>query len=195
MNARPRIPILPLLLMLLAFHASGCSFWPLEKRVLSNSRHIRSAALRRIRHMEEEDRLPLAAPLIKTLSAPDDRIANRAAEALVAVGEPAVDQLTVAAEAQDPYIRTLSVMILGEIGTPTQKIGPALVSALEDQHPLVRAEAAHALGRLGAAGAGAVPALFMSLSDPDPEVRESVESALKRLGAKPPPPGAPQRRS
>src|SRR5690349_15771828 len=93
---------------LLLVAALGCNFWPVDRRALSGNRHIRSAALKSIRNMEDVDRAKLVDPLVKALAAPDDRITNRAAEALVAVGEPALDPLIAALGTPDPFIRTLA---------------------------------------------------------------------------------------
>ena len=174
---------------------AACSIWPVEKRVLSGNERIRVAALKTIRALPMDERAGVIAAMIGAISSQDDRITNRAAEALVACGSAAVDPVIAKLGSTDPYLRTISVAILGDIGAPVPKIGPALVAALEDPHPLVREEAAHALSRLGPSASGAVPALYMTLNDADPDVRDAVQAALKRLGATVPAAGAPAKSS
>ncbi len=169
-------------LALTAAVLGGCGVWPVEKRVLSPHDHIRTAALKKIKSMPAEERGGIVAAMLNAISSEDARISNRAAEALVACGAPAVDPVIARLDSKDPYIRTIAVTILGDIGAPVGKIGPALVSALEDAHPLVREEAAHALSRLGPDAVGAVPALTMTLNDADPDVRDAAQTALKKLG-------------
>ena len=162
----------------------ACSLWPVDKRALAANAHIRESALKSIQRMSDAKRAELVAPLITALASQDDRIDHRAAVALAAVGEPAVDALIQKASASDPYMRTLALNILGNIGSPAQKIGPVLVSGLEDPHPLVREEAAHALGELGRQATGAVPALIQTLSDSSPEVRDAALQALRKIGVR-----------
>jgi len=160
----------------------GCGLWPLEKRALSSRDHIRTSALKKIKSLPGSERGDIVAAMLQAISSDDLRVSNRAAEALVACGTAAVDPVINELESEDPYLRTLAVTILGDIGAPVAKIGPALVGGLNDAHPLVREEAAHALSRLGPDGVGAVPALTMTLNDADPDVREAAHIALKRLG-------------
>lgn len=162
----------------------GCSLWPVDKRALAANAHIRESALKSIQRMSAGERAMLVSPLLTALASQDDRINHRAAVALAAVGEPAVDALIQKTGASDPYMRTLALNILGNIGSPSQKIGPVLVSGLEDAHPLVREEAAHALGELGHQATGAVPALIQTLSDSNPDVHDAALQALKKIGVK-----------
>jgi HEAT repeat protein len=172
----------PIALTALLF--GGCSIWPVEKRALSSNIHVRTSALKKIGLLPADRQKEVIAAMLRTISLEDDRLTNRAAEALVACGPMAVSPLVANLGVKDPYLRTLSVTILGDIGAPVGQVGPALVSALEDPHPLVREEAAHALSKLGPNAMGAVPALLMTLNDTNPGVREAARVALKRLGVK-----------
>ena len=100
------------------------------------------------------------------------------AQALSAVGTPAVLALVGALEEPHWWIRTLAANTLGNIGPQADKAVPALVDLLKDEHWWVRRNAAEALGRIGSKAA--VPALIHSLLDPDWRVRGNAALSLAK---------------
>lgn len=161
---------------------TGCSLWPVEKRLLSDNAYIRKNALVSVRRLEGDKRDAVIRSMISTLAAGDDRRSSRAVRALVSIGEPSARPVAAALSESDPYVRTMAVVTLGDIATPVDVVLPGLLSALKDPHPLVREEAVHALGRLGSTAKDAAPALLSSLNDADPGVRDAAQMTLKRLG-------------
>jgi len=70
-----------------------------------------------------------------------------AIEALVRIGEKAVDDLTLAAQTYDPDVRKFIMDILGEIRS--KKAIPCVLKSLEDENENVRLAAVEALGKIG----------------------------------------------
>ncbi len=165
------------------FAASSCSFAKLDKRLLSDNPKTRERAIQRLKGLSPEDRQQMIAPMIEALKSTDGRLANRAEEALIVIGEPAVEAVSGQVTAADPFVRIISTNILGEINALPGTVVPTLVTLLEDKHPLVREEAAHALGRFGPRGTPAIGALRKAVSDETPEVGEAAKEALVQIGA------------
>lgn len=182
MNVR-RHHLTAMLALSVALLAAGCQFWPLHKRALSNSEPVRTAALEKIKALGEREKAALVPHMISALSAPDGQKASYATDALTAIGAPALPGLFEVAKNPDPFLRTVAVAIMGDLGNGTDNVLPQLIGALMDQHPLVREEAAYALGRLGTTAQDSTPALVLSLKDPDPDVREAAKNALTKIGA------------
>jgi HEAT repeat protein len=120
--------------------------------------------------------------LIRLLSHPDFGIQWRAAEALGALGGPALDVLIRKLGHHDTRVRLGIIEALGDIGDP--RAAPALQGILAgDPGSEIRWAAALALGTMR--DAGAIPHLVMALSDPDKYVRFGAATALGRLGWEP----------
>ena len=100
------------------------------------------------------------------------------AQALSAVGAPAVAALVGTLEEPHWWMRTLAANTLGNIGPQADEAVPALVDLLKDGHWWVRRNAAEALGRIGSKAA--VPALIHSLRDPDWRVRGNATLSLAK---------------
>jgi HEAT repeat protein len=103
---------------------------------------------------------------------------EQAASALVAIGTPAYEPLTRAAQAQTWIARENAIWALGALGE--RKAVPVVRAALRDNEAAVRRRGAWALGALDASEA--VAALVGALSDEDPGVRRQAAWALGAIG-------------
>jgi len=101
----------------------------------------------------------------------------RAAQALLAIGPPAVPELLSLLAADDPEVRAWAAELVGLVGEASH--GDALIRSLRDTSADVRSRAARALGRLGSAAAA--DALLAALHDRVPAVRTDAAFALGRL--------------
>lgn len=109
----------------------------------------------------------------------DDRIGHAAAEALVEIGDPAVEPLIAALKNERDKVRQSAAKALGRIGDP-RAVEP-LIAALQDDHGHVRELSARALGSIG--DPRAVEALIAVLQGKDYEyVREAAAEALGKIG-------------
>ncbi|MER3501614.1 MAG: PBS lyase [Candidatus Fervidibacterota bacterium] len=99
-----------------------------------------------------------------------------AIEALVKIGEPAVEPLIEALRDRDWEVRWAAAYALGKIGKPAVE---PLIEALRDRDGKVRRAAADALGAIG--DARAVEPLIEALRDRDWEVREAAVNALGKI--------------
>jgi hypothetical protein len=121
--------------------------------------------------------------LIRLLSHPDPDTQWRAAEALGALGGPALDDLIGELGHRDTRARLGIIEALGDIGDP--RAAPALRGILAgDPGNEIRWAAALALGNLGG-DTGTVASLVKALGDPDKYVRFGAAAALGRLGWEP----------
>jgi HEAT repeat protein len=113
-----------------------------------------------------------AAPLV-TLLATGSEVAG---DALVELGEPAVDALIGALKGNLHSVRAPAAKALGKIGD--RRATEALAGALYDAWHQVRRAGAEALGQVG--GPGVVPPLIKTLLDPaaDARLREAASAAL-----------------
>lgn len=92
--------------------------------------------------------MALVAAFTDALSANNNpRLRNTAAEALVTIGEPALQHLVVALATADSSRRKFIVEILGAIGTDTART--SLFAALNDRDRNVQAAVVESLGRIG----------------------------------------------
>jgi HEAT repeat protein len=90
--------------------------------------------------------------------------------------------LTEALGHENPQIRELAVVALGDLPVTAARRVPALTIAAADVIPRVRRRAARALGEQGPAAETAVGVLVKGLSDPDPSVRRDCAGAIGRIG-------------
>lgn len=107
--------------------------------------------MKKLPNLSPEKRAALAEPLAGHLNDPESRVANRAVEALAALGQPAVTAVRKKLKDPDIYVRVSAAAALGQIGPAAQEAVPDLQEALRDPHPLVREEAVEALKKIGAA--------------------------------------------
>jgi HEAT repeat protein len=103
---------------------------------------------------------------------------EQAASALVAIGTPAFEPLTKAAQAPGWIARENAVWALGALGN--DRAVPVVTRALTDTEAAVRRRGAWALGALDASEA--VTALVGALSDDDAGVRRQAAWALGAIG-------------
>jgi HEAT repeat protein len=138
---------------------------------------------------------------------------SEASEALVAIGSEAIDALIQGLSNENPQVREMSAWTLSEIGVPTARVAPALISTLADpdenirvvgsvalqnlgepaapylidalkaESAEIRLNAAYALGEIGAPLDTILPALISRLTDPEWNVRRLVVRALVTVGA------------
>lgn len=102
---------------------------------------------------------------------------SEAANALIKIGESAVDPLIAALRSNHVTIRENAARALGAI-SDIRAVEP-LITSLKDENAVVRKNAAVALGEIG--DPDAVEALIHSLKDEDPDVRYSAAQALGKI--------------
>lgn len=106
-------------------------------------------------------------------------VGQYAMDALVAVGPPAVGELSGALSHRVPVVRRRAADVLGLIGD--RRATDSLLAAVEDDVPWVRMRAVQALGRLR--DSAAAPALQKALHDQDALVVRAAIEALRQIGA------------
>jgi HEAT repeat protein len=120
--------------------------------------------------------------LVRLLSHPDTGIQWKAAEALGALGKPALDDLVRELAHPDSRVRLGIIEAVGEIGDP-RAVRPLVRLLGEEKSREVRLAAALALGNTG--DAAAATTLVQALRDPDKYVRFGAATALGKLGWQP----------
>ena len=125
---------------------------------------------------EEKDRV---LELIERLKDEDEDVRRNAAEALVKIGEPAVEPLIKVLKDKNAKVRGDAAYALGRIGD--KRAVDALIEVLrnEDDDALVRLSAAEALIRIGEP---AVEPLIEALKDEDEDARSFAADALGEIG-------------
>ena len=121
-----------------------------------------------------------AKTLIAQFGAKDAARRAEASEALVAMGSDAIDALIRGVSDKNPQVRELSAWTLSEIGVPTARVVPALISTLADPDENIRVMGSVALQNLGEP---AVPYLIDALSAESAEIRLNAAYALGEIGA------------
>jgi HEAT repeat protein len=122
------------------------------------------------------------AHLMKALEDPDERVRNRAAQALgkggsLAAVQPMIDWLA----NPKPEVRSVAVIALGDIGGT--EAAAALTRSLSDPDANVRRDTVRALGAIGSKGNSTVViALIPRLEDDKAEVRLATIEQLEKLG-------------
>ena len=102
-----------------------------------------------------------------------------ASETLVAMGPDAIDALVRGVSDENPRVREMSAWTLSEIGVPTARVVPALISTLADPDENIRVVGSVILQRLGEP---AVPSLIDALSAESAEIRLNAAYALGEIG-------------
>jgi HEAT repeat protein len=116
-------------------------------------------------------------PLIAALRDRDWRVQWRAADALAAFGEIAIEPLASLLTYKEREIRRSVGRALA--GIEDDKVADILASALQDERPWVREAAADSLVKLGDRG---VPVLEMALRSDNSNIRQLARVALRRIG-------------
>ena len=129
---------------------AGCSFFQsLDQRLVSENQKVRTKAMAKLTALSADKKIQLISPLIEKLRNPESRIANRAADALVIIGAPIIDQLKPLLKDPDAFVRANAVSILGRLGPYARGAIAEITECLKDPHPLVREEATLAIAKLG----------------------------------------------
>ena len=105
-----------------------------------------------------------------------------AAQALAAVGAPALPALVEELRHAHWAVRSAAADILGSMGLQALPVVAALGQALEDESEWVRRNAAEALGNMGVHAVGAADALALALGDANELVRRNAALALAKIG-------------
>jgi HEAT repeat protein len=92
----------------------------------------------------------LAPDLAKTLSDADQDVAENAAEALIAIGTPAVESLAAQLSAGNPSAKKLALAAMATLGPVAKSALPAIEKCRQDTDPQVRQLAEAALKRVNA---------------------------------------------
>lgn len=123
---------------------------------------------------------PAAAELAMCLVDDQNQVQSAAADALLKIGDPAVDAIKGALKRADVEGRKTLVGFLGRLGPVA---APVLVQRLrEDESPSVRTGAANALALLQPPAPNVVPALVETLRQPNEYLRLAAINALGQLG-------------
>ncbi|RMH10001.1 MAG: HEAT repeat domain-containing protein [Nitrospirae bacterium] len=117
-------------------------------------------------------------PLIEALHDTDRAVRDAATEALMAIGEPAVEDVGRSLYDPNMAVQEAAASILATIGD--ERVIAPLRTALCSPDWVVRMHAARALGRLKAVEA--VGTLILLLQDPVPTVRQESVHALQAIG-------------
>jgi len=117
--------------------------------------------------------------MMKAMDYPNAGVCIGAQEALIRIGEPAVETLIRALKDQErAQVRYNAITVLGWI-EGKRAVGP-LIQALKDESSSVRQLAARVLGEKG--DSRAVEPLIQALKDEDTAVRKTAAGALGELG-------------
>ena len=87
---------------------------------------------------------------------------------------------------EDPDVRRMAAVMLGEYATKTPEALDALIDAMEDDDYFVRAAVVFAIGRFGPQARDAVPLLLRALANGVGDVPACAAFALGRIGDKRP---------
>jgi HEAT repeat protein len=101
-------------------------------------------------------------PLVSVLGVGENGIGNKASEALIVIGRPAVDALLLAITSQDPIVRRLAARALGAIRD--ERAVEPLFASLMDENVDVRRQALEAVAKFQ--DNRVLDALLFALSDP-----------------------------
>jgi HEAT repeat protein len=172
---------------------------PLAQSLRHPQKRVRQAAAEAIGSIANERAAEL---LIPVLADQERTVREKAAQALVHIGKPAVPRLLKAADHSDAEIRKWALYALEKIGrepmteTYIRPVGhgkwkdmtdvqsPAmagLTAALNDPQRTTRLTAITSLANIG--DDRAVPGLIIALRDPERELRDTAIHALVKIGA------------
>ncbi|MDP6423828.1 MAG: HEAT repeat domain-containing protein [Planctomycetota bacterium] len=113
----------------------------------------------------------------------DPYLHSLAVQALVAMGEPAVDALSPLLDDKNQATVVLTLSTLGSIGRPASKMWQRIAAIMEGPDPTMRTHAARAMSRMGSGAAPAITVIRKAAKAGDPKaVRLSAILALGRLG-------------
>jgi HEAT repeat protein len=118
---------------------------------------------------------PAAVPdLVKFLGSFSEQLRTETAEALRAIGAPAVPALLAAAKSSDAYTRASAITALGGIPVPAAQA--AALAAMKDPDPGVRVAAARTLRTVPSAQA--IDAMLVAFNDADGRVSDAAAETV-----------------
>jgi HEAT repeat protein len=117
----------------------------------------------------------------RRMTDPDQTIRERAALAMMDLGQPAVGALTDVARDKNPLVRRKAVFVITVIGKPSSIAVDALVRALEDDDDQVRFWACVALGRVRDQQLRLAPLMSARQTDASERVRGAARNAFLQL--------------
>ncbi len=139
----------------------------------SPKRELRQAACLALYHNHSEKSVPALGAALRD---PKSGVQREAADALAAIGRPAVPELIAAAGGRDlPAVAAAAAVTLK---VRDHRLVPVLKKLLEHRETRVRVLAVFGLGHQY--HPEAMPALIAKLDDPEPKVREAVLAVLER---------------
>ncbi|MBC8351886.1 MAG: HEAT repeat domain-containing protein [Planctomycetes bacterium] len=112
----------------------------------------------------------------------DSNIRLGASKAIVAIGEPAIPQLSDALRSDQLDVQIWSAYTIGKIGPSASAAAPALASLLHSADSNLRAVSARSLGQIHSDNANAIALLAKSITDDDSRVRRSSVISLGQIG-------------
>lgn len=127
--------------------------------------------------------VPLVPDIIARLGDDVPEVATTARQALLAIGEPALeDMLEALASSEDRVVRAAVARTLAEYRPVTPAIVAALgEAAVSDEAWQVRFRAVEALGQIGPEARAAEAQVSAALQDEDANVQAAAAAALERL--------------
>lgn len=120
--------------------------------------------------------------LVKVLHDTHGEVTVHAAAALGRLGPPAVK--AVAGALKDESIRSLALLILGDLGPDSKLAVPDLIPLLKDKDIDIRRETLIALAQIGPGAEAAVPTLMAELKNEKSQTRAGAAYALVKIGNK-----------
>lgn len=128
---------------------AACQRVSMDQNLVANNDDVRARAVIKLTALPEKKKAQLVPVLIAKMKDPESRIANRAADALVAIGQPALPSLETCLKEKDPFVRITALSAIGQLGDSAKSAVPIIMVSLNDPHPLAREEAALTLGKIG----------------------------------------------
>ncbi|MDP1798312.1 MAG: HEAT repeat domain-containing protein [Planctomycetaceae bacterium] len=107
---------------------------------------------------------------------------TQAEQALQKVGSAAVPTYVAALRGDDPMAREMAVMMLVQLGPPSEEAAVGLVAVLADSSAFVRVNAAAALSTLETPPPEAIETLTTLMGDDDETIRVAAASSLGNAG-------------
>ena len=146
-------------------------------------RALSAGALARI-SLDEELLRPIVRELLEGLGARAESVRQDSADALIAIGRPALPGLIRRLETPSIPATLLACDVIAFLGPEAGRATPALISLLKDKHPRLRGIAARTLGDIqGGRPRVVVQQLIPLLKDEFPLVRADAARALGKFGS------------
>jgi len=163
---------------------------PLEEYDEAEQQAI-AAAVEIARHVWDSDLEPVAAMLDAVADIEDSeasmyeiQLLEAMAQAIAREEDNAVPILLDALDSDNPTVRGVTVLALGDLAPDSRVFLPRMIDLLGDDSYYVRRMSAYAIGRLGPAAADAIPYLIDNIPEPEDWRNDwPVSGALADIGA------------